>query len=59
MTEVEILKEEVTRLRLEMNAILRVLWDERGLAKSLSGRIEKELEVAFKDMLERGKISET
>lgn len=55
MTELEALKEEVARLRAEMDAVLRVLWDERGLAKAHSGRIEKELEPAFKEYLERNK----
>ena len=50
------LEEEVKQLRKELDAVLRVLWEIRGQAKGEAGRIEKDLEKPFKEMLERGKI---
>lgn len=59
MTEFEQLRKEVDDLRQIVDALLRLHWDERGLAKSLCGRIEKELEKPFKDYLERNKNGNT
>jgi len=55
MTQQE-LEAEVLRLREEMDMMLRAFWGVRERAKGEYTRIEKELEKAFKDMLERSKI---
>jgi hypothetical protein len=55
MTELEQLKQELKTVREELDAVLRILWDMRGMAKAEHGRIEKELEKPFKDYLERNK----
>lgn len=52
----EELEQEVIKLRKELDAVLRILWDMRGQAKGESARIEKELEKPFNEYLERKKM---
>ena len=54
MTERE--REELARLREEVDILIRILWDMRGQAKAMNNRIERELDKAFTDYLERQKM---
>ena len=51
----EQMEAELKQLRADYDAVLRILWEMRGQQKGMYNRIEKELEVPFKDYLERNK----
>ncbi|HJS82908.1 MAG TPA: hypothetical protein VJ742_08765 [Nitrososphaera sp.] len=51
--EIENLKSRVSELEDLCETLMRVLWDERGLHKGISGRIERELEPHWKRYLDR------
>ena len=59
MSELELLQAEVKRLSDILDALLRLHWNERGLAKGQAGRIEKELETHFYAMLDRQRVQFT
>ena len=56
--EVAVLRAKVEYLEALTDAMMRILWDQRGRFNSIGGRIEKELDPFWKIYMERGKMEE-